>query len=85
MARNNVTVHGMGDEPSWFNGLRSKNAEARGSDVSAAGEVLDLRGSIFSSFILHPSLALPAKLAGLTYRPSRECVVNQIIVAREGS
>jgi hypothetical protein len=52
------------------------NAVAGGSDVSAAGEVLDLRGSndfSYSSFILYPSPALPGKLAGLTYRPSREC------------
>jgi hypothetical protein len=57
------------------------NAVAGGSDVSAAGEVLDLHDcNHFSSFILHPSPALPGKLVGLTYRPSRECVVNQIMV-----
>jgi hypothetical protein len=37
-----------------------------------------------SSFNLHPFPALPGKLAGLTYRPSRECVVNQIIVTCAG-
>jgi hypothetical protein len=31
---------GWAKEPSCFSGLRSKNAEAGGSDVSAAGEVL---------------------------------------------
>jgi hypothetical protein len=37
-----------------------------------------------SSFILHPSLTLPGKLAGLTYRPSRECVANQIMDTLRG-
>jgi hypothetical protein len=48
-------------EPSCFSVLRSKNAEAGGSDVSTAGEVLDLRGSkrlFMLSFKRRQNLAL---------------------------
>jgi hypothetical protein len=62
----------------WFVPLGSPAINPYAFKPQIGGDLPDVGG------ISHPSPALPGKLAGLTYRPSRECVVNQIIVTLRG-